>query len=78
MPLQRVLRDETAPVNERLKPLFGQFRIEFVDDDIVILPVLLPDVIESRADPSGLIKVVGPDGPASSCRPMATTPRPLR
>jgi DNA invertase Pin-like site-specific DNA recombinase len=61
--LRHVLEEDAAPLNERLKRIFDEFRIGLVDGDtIAVLPVLRPDVIETHADPSGAVKVVSDEG----------------
>jgi hypothetical protein len=32
------------------------------NDHFLVLPILRPDVIETHADPDGLVRVMGPDG----------------
>jgi hypothetical protein len=48
--LKRRLDDDPAPLNERLRRIFQEFRIGLVDDGttIAILPVLLPDARRPR------------------------------
>jgi DNA invertase Pin-like site-specific DNA recombinase len=62
--LRKVLLTDNAPLNERLKRLYAEFRIRTEPDErcYLVLPVLRPDVIETHADPSGAIKVIDADG----------------
>ena len=56
--LKRRLDDDPAPLNERLRRIFQEFRIGLVDDGamIAVLPVLLPDAIETHAGPEGAVE----------------------
>ena len=60
--LRKGLLTDNAPLNERLKRLYAEFRIRNEPGAYLVLPVLRPDVIETHADPSGAIKVIDADG----------------
>lgn len=62
--LRAVLLTDNAPLNERLKRIYAEFRIRTADDGqhYLVLPVLRPDVIELHADPDGYIKAIDAEG----------------
>jgi Domain of unknown function (DUF1330) len=68
---QRMLHEGGAPINERLRRVFSQFRIGSADEETIsVLPVLRPDVIETRAAPTARS--------SSSAQTSARTPMPCR
>jgi hypothetical protein len=61
--LRAVLMTDNAPLNERLKRLYAEFRIRTADDGhYLVLPVLRPDVIELHTDPDGYIRAIDHEG----------------
>jgi hypothetical protein len=61
--LRAVLMTDNAPLNERLKRLYAEFRIRTADyGHYLVLPVLRPDVIELHADPDGYISAIDHEG----------------
>jgi DNA invertase Pin-like site-specific DNA recombinase len=58
--LKRTLGDEAAPLNERLRRIFKEFRIGLLDEGqtIAILPVLLPDAIATHGGRPGVIGII--------------------
>lgn len=62
--LRKTLEDTKAPLNDRLRSIFDRFIVGVVNEGqtIAALPVLRDDVIESHADPEGMIRIISTDG----------------
>ena len=61
--LKATLADDSASLNERLRRVFAEFQIQLAEDGetILVLPVLLPDVIEAHGGRPGTIGVIERD-----------------
>jgi DNA invertase Pin-like site-specific DNA recombinase len=75
--LKRVLESDKQPLNERLKRLFAEFKLEADADGYLVEPVLRPEMIEQHG--SGAVKVLDGDeaslhqalgGPGSEASPV--------
>jgi len=58
--LKATLADDSASLNERLRRVFAEFQIQLAEDGetILVLPVLLPDVIEAHGGSPDTIGVI--------------------